>query len=171
MLSVKQERQSLGSKKCNKSKHADLVKLSPFLFQKSRQLHQSGVCGVKRINMEWTPTTEAEIWDLINESYERMSLEQRGIWELIKITPTKWEQDPFGNEGSGFWAVALIGSTVIWLNDIEDGFNRSSFKNYGIISEYYCNQDELEWQVQNVINQMRDGYDSSGYCSAPEPIA
>ena len=27
----------------NKSKHADLVKLSPFLFQKSRQLHQSGV--------------------------------------------------------------------------------------------------------------------------------
>ena len=29
--------------KHNKSKHADLVKLSPFLFQKSRQLHQSGV--------------------------------------------------------------------------------------------------------------------------------
>ena len=27
----------------NKSKHADLVKLSPFLFQKSRQLHQAGV--------------------------------------------------------------------------------------------------------------------------------
>ena len=27
----------------NKSKHADLGKLSPFLFQKSRQLHQSGV--------------------------------------------------------------------------------------------------------------------------------
>ena len=29
--------------KHNKSKHADLVKLSPFLFQKSRQLHQAGV--------------------------------------------------------------------------------------------------------------------------------
>ncbi|MCA6059513.1 hypothetical protein HUF18_06955 [Thalassolituus sp. ST750PaO-4] len=29
--------------KHNKPKHADLVKLSPFLFQKSRQLHQSGV--------------------------------------------------------------------------------------------------------------------------------
>lgn len=29
--------------KHNKSKHADLVKLSPFLFQKSRQLYQTGV--------------------------------------------------------------------------------------------------------------------------------
>ncbi|WP_444889691.1 hypothetical protein [Microbulbifer sp. DLAB2-AA] len=29
--------------KHNQSKHADLVKLSPFLFQKSRHLHQSGV--------------------------------------------------------------------------------------------------------------------------------
>lgn len=27
----------------NKSKHADLVKLSPFLFRKIRQLHQTGV--------------------------------------------------------------------------------------------------------------------------------
>ena len=31
----------------NKSNHADLVKLSPFLFQKSRHLHQSVVGGVK----------------------------------------------------------------------------------------------------------------------------
>ena len=29
--------------KYNKSKHSDLVKLSPFLLQKSRQLHQAGV--------------------------------------------------------------------------------------------------------------------------------
>lgn len=32
----------------NKSKHADLVKLSPFLLPKSRQLHQAGVLGVKQ---------------------------------------------------------------------------------------------------------------------------
>lgn len=29
--------------RANKSKHAELVKVSPFLFQKSRQLHQAGV--------------------------------------------------------------------------------------------------------------------------------
>ncbi|MEW8073348.1 MAG: hypothetical protein AB2765_11185 [Candidatus Thiodiazotropha endolucinida] len=70
----------------------------------------------------------------------------------------------------GTKVVAIIGNTVIWINDIEKGFNRSNFKEFGIIEEYYCNQDELEWQVQNVINQMRDGYDSAGYCGAPQPI-
>jgi hypothetical protein len=34
---------SIHQKAPNKSKHSDLVKLSPFLFQKSRQLHQTGV--------------------------------------------------------------------------------------------------------------------------------
>ena len=26
-----------------------------------------------------------------------------------------------------FWVVGLIGRTVIWYNDIEEGFNRSAF--------------------------------------------
>ena len=33
----------IGETRPNNSKHSDLVKLSPFLFQKSRQLHQAGV--------------------------------------------------------------------------------------------------------------------------------
>ena len=121
--------------------------------------------------MKWEPISEVGIWDSINESYERMNPEQRRIWEVIKIEPQKWGQEPYGNEGNGFWVVAIIGNTVIWFNDIEDGFNRSTFTEYGKINEYYCNQDELEWQVQNVINQIRDGYDSAGYSGAPQPIA
>ncbi len=39
----KQILEQLRAKSLNKSKHADLVKLSPFLFQKSRQLNQSSV--------------------------------------------------------------------------------------------------------------------------------
>lgn len=120
---------------------------------------------------EWEAISEEAICDSINKSYERMSLEQRRIWGIIKIDPQKWSQEPYGNQGGGFWVVAIIGNTVIWFNDIEYGFNRSSFEKFGKIEEYYCNQDELEWQVQNVINQMRDGYDSAGYCGAPQPIA
>lgn len=121
--------------------------------------------------MNWTPIKEVEIWDEINKSYDRMTLEQRRIWEVIKVPPRKWSQEPFGNEGGGFWVVAIIGSSVIWYNDIEDGFNRSSYAELGQINEYYCNQDNLEWQIQNLINQMRDGYDLAGYCGAPKPIA
>ena len=114
--------------------------------------------------------SESEVWDSINESYERMDLEQSRLWEIIKIDPQKWTQEPYGNKGGGFWVVAIIGNTVIWFNDIEEGYNRSTFSKFGAINDYYCNQDELEWQVQNVINQIQDGYDSSGYCGAPQPI-
>ena len=120
--------------------------------------------------MNGASATEAEIWDAINESYELMTLEQRRMWEVIKVSPQKWSQEPYGNEGGGFWVVAIIGNSVIWFNDIEDEFNRSSFSEPERINEYYCNQDRLEWQIQNVINQIRDGYDSAGYCGAPEPI-
>ncbi|RZF51695.1 hypothetical protein EXE30_10820 [Acinetobacter halotolerans] len=115
--------------------------------------------------MDWTPMEEVEILDTINASYSRMTLEQRRLWEVIKLYPQKWSQEPYGDIGNGFWVVAIIGNTVIWFNDIEDGFNRSSFFEFGKINEYYCNQDDLEWHIQNVLNQIRDGYDAAGYCS------
>lgn len=58
---------------------------------------------------DWTPITEADIWDLINESYKRMTPKQRRIWEVIKVSPQKWSQEPYGNEGGDFWIVAIIG--------------------------------------------------------------
>ena len=96
-----------------------------------------------------------------------MTLEQRRAWDVVKILPEKWSQDDYGNLGGGFWVVAIVGRTVIWFNDIEDGFNRSAFSEFGKIDEYWCNQDELEHQVQNVINQFREGSDSAGYCGGP----
>jgi hypothetical protein len=105
--------------------------------------------------MDWSPISETKIWDKINASFERMSPEQKKLWEVIKIIPEKWQQDPWGNAGKGFWAVAIIGNTVIWFNDIEDGFNRSTFNEYGKIGKYSCDQDDLEWTIQYVINQIR----------------
>ena len=115
--------------------------------------------------------SEAGIWEEINSSYERMSLEQKRFWEVIKINPEKWQEEICGREGGGFWAVAIIGKSVIWYNDIEEGFNRSGFHSYGQISEYWCNQDQLEWTIQNILNEIKDGYDSSGYASSPQSIA
>jgi hypothetical protein len=115
--------------------------------------------------------TEITLRDMINVSYERMSPEQKHCWDAIKVIPEKWTQDPFGNLTDGFWIVALIGNSVLWFNEIEEGFNRSAFHEYGVIDDYWCNQDELEICVQKVVNQIRDGYDSAEYCGAPQPVA
>jgi len=81
-----------------------------------------------------------------------MTFAQKRLWEVIKVMPHKWTQDPWGNEGEGFWVVAIIGGSVLWYNDIEDGFNISSYKTMGTIQEYWCNQDDLEHSVQQVLN-------------------
>ncbi|MBN1009126.1 hypothetical protein [Amphritea pacifica] len=121
--------------------------------------------------MAWEPISEEELRSDIEDALDRMSLEQRKIWDVIKIEPKKWHQEPWGNEGGGFWVVALIGDRVIWYNDIEDGFNQSTYTEYGRINEYWCCQDELEWAVDNIINLLRDGYESQIRLGAPQPIA
>lgn len=120
--------------------------------------------------MNWEPISEAELWDRINSACERMTSEQSRVWEIIRIQPHKWAEHSYGSLGGGFWVVALIGSSVVWFNDIEDGFNQFEYADFGKFSEYWCNQDELEWAAQNVINLISDGYKSVGNCGPSQPI-
>ena len=82
---------------------------------------------------------EEQIW-LSEQALEGAALK---LWELLKIEPTKWDCPPLGDEGGGFWVVALAGKKVIWYNDIEEGFNISKFESFGVIGEYCTNQLEL----------------------------
>ena len=86
----------------------------------------------------WTPMllTELEEWILRGEL--KLSGELLNFWNLIKIPPQKWQEDEYGYEGGGFWVVAIFGNSVIYYNDIEEGFNVSPYINYGHISEYRC---------------------------------
>lgn len=94
--------------------------------------------------MDWTPITESELWDLILAAEARMEPQEARLWECVRVTPQKWREPTYGLEGGGFWVVGIIGSTVIWYNDIEDGFNQSTYSDFGTIAEYWCNQDDLE---------------------------
>jgi hypothetical protein len=100
-----------------------------------------------------------------------MTVAQRQLWDAIKVPPHKWHLHPWGDQGGGFWVVALLGRTVVWFNDIEDGFNRSQYKQYGDISDYWCNQDELSWTVQHLLDEIQSGKSSGGFAGPPEPIA
>lgn len=107
--------------------------------------------------MSWQPTSEAEIWDEINASRERMTLPQRRVWEVIRIDPVKWSQKPYGDLGGGFWVVAIAGYCIIWYNDIERGFERSFYKEFGDIGEYSGYEDDLEGLVQQIMNEFDGG--------------
>lgn len=119
--------------------------------------------------MDWQPTSEAEIWDEMNAAWDRMNIPQRRLWQAIRINPEKWQLHPWGDAGGGFWVVGVIGNIVVWYNDIEGGFNRSRYKRYGSLEQYFCNQDELEWTIQFLINAIEAGYDSGPFCGPPQP--
>ena len=115
--------------------------------------------------------SEVDLWDEINTGWERMDIPQRRLWETIKIDPEKWVQHPYGDQGGGFWVVGIVGNVVVWYNDIEDGFNRSRYAKYGEIGQYFCNQDELQWTIRHILNEINDGEPSGFYAGPPEPIA
>lgn len=107
---------------------------------------------------------------MLNSAWQRMSLPQRRFWEAIRIEPQKWASHPYGDLGGGFWAVALVGQTVVWFNDIEDGFNRSHYTTHGTIGAYWCNQDQLEWTVQHILNAIESGSDTGPFAGPPQPL-
>jgi hypothetical protein len=106
---------------------------------------------------EWTPILLDELQSKIDASISEMSPAEMGLWTAIRLKPTKWELPPIGNEGDGFWVVAVFGESCIYYNDVEEGFNISSFtvrcaggRLIHSIDDYFCNEDRLVWIIRRM---------------------
>lgn len=110
--------------------------------------------AAKMLNM-WTPISIDELDTRIIRGELKLSGQILSFWNLIKIKPSKWHEAEYGDEGGGFWVVAVFENTVIFYNDIEDGFNISSYAAYGQISEYASEQAELDWIVLGLYNRIK----------------
>ncbi|HEV2038083.1 MAG TPA: hypothetical protein VGQ96_05690 [Candidatus Eremiobacteraceae bacterium] len=107
--------------------------------------------------VDWEPISLDALLARISQGYARMTQAQQRLWDAIRINPEKWQQHSYGDAGGGFWTVGLIGRTVIWYNDLEDGFNRSVYSTFGVIDDYWCNDDELDVTVQYLANALSGG--------------
>lgn len=106
--------------------------------------------------MTWTPITLAELNRLIAAQLPEAHSAPFRLWTMIRIAPEKWAEPTCGNEGGGFWAVALVGRNVVWYNDIEEGFNISPFTTAGTIDG--CGYEEYE--LHHVLQQLAGFIDS-----------
>jgi hypothetical protein len=106
---------------------------------------------------EWTPITENEIDEKLNKTQLELTGDLLNFWQLILVEPQKWSEKEYGNEGNGFWVVAIAGKRVIWYNDIEEGFNISSYAKYGEIEEYLSHQDELKYVIMKLYKLIKFG--------------
>jgi hypothetical protein len=120
--------------------------------------------------MQWEPLSLEGLYDKILAAEEQMHGELWRFWQLIQIFPEKWQQAPYGDEGGGFWVVAVLGKQILWYNDIEEGFNLSSYERYGTFNDYWCNHDELQWPVQALLTEIKLGGGGFAKAGPPEPI-
>lgn len=112
---------------------------------------------------------EAQLWDLINDAWDRMSLPQKRLWEMVRVEPKRWKQMPYGIHDGGFWVVGIVGPIAIWFNDHEDGFQYTAYDQPGEISEYGSLQFDLEDILQHVLNELETGQRTLPRSSAPLP--
>lgn len=108
---------------------------------------------------------EEQLWEKINDGWARMSFRQRRFWDAIRRPPEEWELLGYDR----CWVVALIGSTAIYYNHLEDGFNRSTWTQYGVIDHFQSLQDGLDEAVQRQLDVLDAGYDIGPWASPPNP--
>ena len=122
------------------------------------------------MSTDWTPISEIELYNEIQKTELDLNGELSNFWQLIRVTPSKWKEPNYGTEGNGFWVVAICGKYIVWYNDIEEGFNISTYSVYGEISQYHCNQDELSWTVERLFSLVKHGGNVIGTAGPPEPV-
>jgi hypothetical protein len=61
-----------------------------------------------------------------------------------------------GDLTGNFWVVAIFGRSVIWYNDMEDGFDVSPYSSFGEIDVYCASQYELRHVMQQIIERISD---------------
>ena len=118
----------------------------------------------------WNPISLNDLFELIKTAEADLKGDLLHFWQLIKTRPSKWNEIGFGDEGGGFWVVAICGNRVIWYNDIEEGFNISNYKIFGEIDGYYCNQDKLNWAVIRFFDLVKLGGDIMGQSAPPQEV-
>jgi hypothetical protein len=103
---------------------------------------------------------------MLSDDLSECSADQQGFFRRTSIAPAKWRLAPWGDQGGGFWAVAVYLDRVLWYNDIEDGFNVSRFESQGEIprDEYWCNQDSLRGALPRMQGEPRPRL------GPPEPV-
>jgi hypothetical protein len=100
--------------------------------------------------MVWSPLTRSKIVQYIREGECHLDKKQRRVWDVVRIEPVKWQQHPWGDDGDGFWVVGIYGQHVLWYNDIEEGFEVTTYSQFGKIDEYGADQFELRHVISRL---------------------
>jgi hypothetical protein len=104
----------------------------------------------------WTPITDTELHTVLQQ-IEQLPDSQRQLWHLVRLPwPELWQQHPWGDEGCGFWVVAVAGKRCLYYNDLSGHFCQSSFERWGQIDHFDPDGQPLPQQLQSWLTLLAD---------------
>ncbi len=104
--------------------------------------------------------SENELISKIRMSEDELKGDLWVFWQLIKISPERWNIQEFRQEGK-VWVVAIFAREIIWYNDVEKEYYISNYKEHGKIDEQLSCQDKLAHAVSLLYDLIRPKEDSN----------
>ena len=81
---------------------------------------------------------------------------ERRLWERLRIPPEEWVSDQYQDETS-VWVVAAMGRRCLYFNPVESGWGWGRHETWGEVSEYHCQQDEIQHAISMVLFAIDNG--------------
>ena len=100
--------------------------------------------------MNWVSITKIELEKEIESQCSNLDSEELNFFNKIRVPLEPVEINRWGKLETVF-IVAKLGTTIIFYEDVEEGFEITKLNEQGVISEYGASQ----YTIQHVTNQLR----------------
>jgi len=97
----------------------------------------------------WTALPKKDLMMELFMAEQELEQTNETFWNSIKCSPEIWHCKDVIDDN--FWVIAKWKTFIIWYNDIEEGFNLSTFKTEGEIQQYSAFQHDLNAVLNRLI--------------------
>lgn len=102
----------------------------------------------------WKPVNHNQLVNLLTHQNQQLADDQKVLWDTIRLPfPELWQQHPWGDEGCGFWVIAVAGRSCIYFNDISGGFSCGTFQRWGKIDTYKASDAALPGALHTLFSR------------------
>ena len=102
----------------------------------------------------WKPVNHNQLVNLLAHQHQQLDESQQNLWDAIRLPyPELWQQHPWGDEGCGFWVIAVAGRSCIYFNDISGGFSCGTFQRWGKIDTYKASDATLPGALHTLFTR------------------
>jgi hypothetical protein len=78
------------------------------------------------------------------------------LWERIRIEPRRWSHNQYPDTVP-FRVIGIIGNRCMYLNEVEGGWGWGRYDEWGRISQYHWQQDEIHHTVYQTLFAIDNG--------------